>query len=53
MAQQWHRMQGVKMVQAGIAARVVAEQFSVSTWVVFKCVAAFPEFGQGRCRPTA
>ena len=46
MEQQWQRMQGVKMVRAGIPARVVAEQFSVSARVVFKWVAAFSEGGQ-------
>ncbi|NBS75672.1 MAG: helix-turn-helix domain-containing protein [Betaproteobacteria bacterium] len=46
MAQQWQRMQGVKMLRAGIPAHVVAEQFSVSARVVFKWVAAFSEGGQ-------
>ena len=46
MEQKWQRMQGVKMVRAGIPARVVAEKFSVSARVVFKWVAAFSEGGQ-------
>ena len=46
MEQQWQRMQGVKMIQAGISARTVAEHFSVSVRVVFKWMAAFSAGGQ-------
>ena len=46
MEQKWKIMPGVKMVRAGIPARVVAEQFSVSVRLVFKWVAAFSEGGQ-------
>ena len=46
MEQQWQRMQGVKLVNAGIPARTVAEHFSVSVRVVFKWMADFSKGGQ-------
>lgn len=46
MEQQWMRMQGVKMVRAGIAATTVAQFFGVSVRAVFKWVAAFSDGGQ-------
>ncbi|MCM8641536.1 helix-turn-helix domain-containing protein [Accumulibacter sp.] len=46
MEQQWVRMQGVKMMRAGMPASHVAHHLDVSVRAVFKWIAAFYDGGQ-------